>query len=503
MAFAIDKNKIAKNTIALYIRMGFTMVISFLTARVTLQVLGVEDYGLNNLVGSIVALFSFINGSIGTAVQRFYSIEIGKKDFEGLCKVFGVGKYLHRIVAFITFVIAEIFAVFFLSKLNIPQERMFAAHVVFQISVVSFALNILNVPYAALLRAREQFSKVAVYEIIQSLLRLAVLYLLCIINYDKIIVLSLLNFGVTIFFITSIYFLARHYKESHTHALWDKEIINKMLNFVYMLILTVMASLGRDQGVIILINIFFGLTINAAYAIAMQIMHIVNTFVMNFKQSVVPQIMLAYGANDVHAMTKLINVGTKLTFLLLLMISLPVYFEIDVLLELWLKTPPEHTAELVKLVIININVSSFTYFLYQGVHATGNITKQQTWMSLTYLLNVFFIFIGFNLGFDFTSALYITIVASFIQCMINVYFAAKNFRYKVVDFIKDVLSRSLIMTSLCIPLVSFFTLIENPILEFLCISSFSIIGIFLLGYIIMLNSSEKEYICNIIKVKLK
>ncbi len=162
MAYSINSKKIATNTIALYIRLGITMFISFFTARVMLQQLGVEDYGLNNLVGSIVTMFSFINGSMGTAVQRFYSIEIGKGNPERLGRVFGVGLYLHIIVAFITFLIAEIFAVFFLHKMNIPEDRMFAAQIVFQISVISLILNIINVPSAALLRAREMFSKTAV-----------------------------------------------------------------------------------------------------------------------------------------------------------------------------------------------------------------------------------------------------------------------------------------------------------------------------------------------------
>ena len=174
MAYTINSKKIATNTIALYVRLGITMIISFFTARVTLQQLGIEDYGLNNLVGSIVSMFSFINGSMGTAVQRFYSIEIGKGNQERLGKVFGVGIFLHIMVAAITFLIAEIFAIFFLHKMNIPEERMFAAQVVFQISIFSLALNIVNVPYAALLRAREMFSKTAMVEIIQAFLRLVV-----------------------------------------------------------------------------------------------------------------------------------------------------------------------------------------------------------------------------------------------------------------------------------------------------------------------------------------
>ena len=166
MSFIVNKQKIAKNTIALYVRTLITMLISFYTARVTLQVLGVDDYGLNNLVGSVVVLFSFLNSSMGTAVQRFFNIEIGKGNETRLSKIYGVGLYLHIIVAVVTLIIAEFFAIFFLSKMNIPTERMFAAHVVFQISVFSMALTIINVPNYALLKAREMFSRTAMVEIV-------------------------------------------------------------------------------------------------------------------------------------------------------------------------------------------------------------------------------------------------------------------------------------------------------------------------------------------------
>ena len=191
MSYEINKKKIAHNTVSLYIRMGFTMLVSFFTTRIVLQVLGVEDYGLNNLVGSIVSLLSFINGSMGTAVQRFYSIEIGKKNETRLSRIFGTGLYIHIIVALITVIIAEIFAIFFLDQLNIPPNRLITAHWVFQISIVSLALNIINVPYSALLRAREEFSKMAIIDIIQAVLRLLILFPLFYATFDKLIIYPL------------------------------------------------------------------------------------------------------------------------------------------------------------------------------------------------------------------------------------------------------------------------------------------------------------------------
>lgn len=503
MEYKIDNKKIAQNTIALYFRMGFTMIVSFFTTRIVLQVLGVDDYGLNNLVGSVVSLLSFINGSMGTAVQRFYSIEIGKKNEERLGKVFGTGLYLHIIVACITVFLAEIFAIFFLDKLNIPENRLFAAHCVFQISIVTLALNIINVPYAALLRAREEFSKTAMVDIIQAILRLLILYLLYHINYDKLITFALLNFVISLYYIGTITWLARKYKECRSGICKDKQLIKEMIKFVSLLLVTILASLFRDNGLVIFINLFFGLAINAAYAIAHQIMNLVNTFVFNFKQSVIPQLMSAYGANDIERMNLLINQGTKITFILMLMISLPIIFEIDTLLTLWLGNSPEHTSDLTILTLININISSFTYFMNQGVHATGKIAYQQTYMSTLYILNVAFIYLFFKLGFNFYTALYITFVFSIFQCILNLYFAHKYFRYNLNKFIL-ILFRCLLLTLIIISIL-FFIRYSIPASIYRIILTFfvAILTSSLFAYFIILNKHEqiscKDFIKDILQ----
>ena len=292
--------------------MAITMLLSFFSTRITLQVLGAEDYGLNNLVSSVVALFSFLNGSMGTAVQRFYSIEIGKAKESNLDRIFGSALSLHMIVALVTCILMEMFAVFFLHKLNIPAERILAAKAVFQISILSMLMNVVIVPYSALLRAREEFSQIAVAEVLQSAGRLVVVLILTHITYDHLIALGCLNLLVTVLYCAAIILLARRYQECKGRICWDKAIIKDISKFISMLLVTVLASLFRDKGIVILVNYFFGLLINAAYAIAMQVMHIVNTFVMNFKQSVVPQIMSSFGKGDLTRMNKLVNMGTNI-----------------------------------------------------------------------------------------------------------------------------------------------------------------------------------------------
>ena len=500
MAFQINSKKIAKNTISLYIRQIITMLISFFTVRVTLEQLGVEDYGLNNLVGSIVSMFSFINGSMGTAVQRFYSYEIGKENNERLKKVFGVGLYLHLIIALITFVISEIFAIFFLKKMNIPTERLLAAQVVFQISIMTLVLGIITVPYSALLRARELFSKTALVEIIQAFLRLGNLYLLIVFSFDKLIVLSILNFFVSFGGIVVFVFMARRFDEAHCFPSKDNDLIKEMLKFVSLLLITILAQLLNTQGVVMLINLFFGLTINAAYAVAVQVQNAVNTFVTNFKSSMVPQIMASYGAEDFNSMHKLINFGTKITFLLLLMVTIPLVCSTEWILTLWLKTPPEHSVQLVILILISINISSFTYFHAQGIHATGKIVKQQIWLSSSYITSIIAIFILFKCDFSFYYAIFVNMVVGLLQGCVNLYYARKCFCYSLWYFIKKILIPVIIVLGILVCGFYFETRINLPELhKFLIIGFTDVIAVPLIGYFILFDRIEKDRIVKNIK----
>lgn len=501
MTYQVDNKKIAKNTLALYFRMGFTMIVSFIATRVTLKVLGVDDFGLNNLVSSVVALFSFLNASLGTAVQRYYSIEIGKEDFVHLKKVFGCALSMHLVVAVITVLLMEVFAIFFLHKLNIPPERLYAAQVAFQVSVVSLFFNILSVPYSAMLRAKEKFSSIATVDIVQAVLRLAVLYLLYTINYDKLVTLSWLNFAISIFYVVSLVVLARKEEACHSALCWEKNIINGMIKFISMLILTILASLFRDKGVIVLINMFFGLAINAAYAIAMQVMSLTNTFVTNFKQSMVPQMMASYGYGDVPTMHRLINLGTKITFILMLAISMPIMFECDYILNLWLGTPPEHASELVILALINVNISSFTYFLYQGVHATGNITKQQTAFTVLYVANIVLIYLFFKLGFCYTSALYVTIGISLLQCGLNVYYAWKTFSYSVKKFLLSIVPRCIVTVVLfCLPFVSLASFFDASLLRLILSLILTLALSLSVGLFVVLDCEERKSVLRMFNV---
>ena len=500
--FKVNKNRVAKNTIALYVRMAFTMVISFFAARVTLQQLGVDDYGLNNLVGSVVTFLGFLNTSIGTAIQRFYSIEIGKEKEGNLKQVFRTGLYMHIVIALITVFMLELFAVFFLGRMNIPAERMTAAHVVFQFSITQFAISIISVPYSAMLRAREFFDKMAILDVIQAVLRLGVLYLLVIVGYDKLVTLAALNFIVSVLYSFGIFVLAWRLKEVHALPNRDRRIVKQLLAFVSMLIVSTVASLARTQGLVMLINIFFGLAINAAYAIAVQVSNILNTFVLNFKSAMVPQMVSSYGAGDKSTMHKFIDLGTKITGLMMLLISLPVVFESEFLLKIWLKEPPQYAAELVTLVIINVNIGQLTYFHYQGIQATGKITLNKSILTILYVLTVFAYYFAFKLGASFYSALYINYIMSAAIVLNGLLFSHKLFEYNIKSFINNVLIpliaitfvTVLVLFGLCHYIVPSF---GRAILVFVV----STLLLTIMGWCVLLNRNEKQQVLTLIKKK--
>lgn len=491
--------RIAKNTIALYIRMGITMLISFFTTRITLEILGVDDFGLNNVVASVVSMFGFINGSMGTAVQRFFSIEIGKNNHKFLERVFGTGLYLHTIVAGITFVLTELFAIFFLSKLNIPPERLFAAHCVFQISIVSLVLNILNVPFQALLKAHEEFSKIAVLDVLRAVLKLGVLFLLYRIQYDKLVALSLLNFAVTIIYISIIVAFARKYSEAKFKLLRDKVLVKKMLSFISMLIFTVLASVFNKQGIVIIVNLFFGLTINAAYAVAFQVSQMLDTFAMNFKQAVVPQLMQAFGANDISRMNKLIFLGTKVTFLLMMLISIPVLFEADYILRIWLKEPPEHASVFTMLIVIGVNINTFYYFIYQAVHASGRIKKQQILTTISYLVSVGVIYLAFKIGANFYYAAIIPILFSLVRNIIVIISAVETINFKVKHYFSNViLPCAGIVLALIITPLALTYFIDTSLLRLIIVLTSNTLLLAVLGYYMVLNKEERAILSGLL-----
>lgn len=349
-----DNNKrIAKNTLILYIRMLFTMAVSLYTSRVILNTLGVEDYGIYNVVGGVVAMFGFLNSAMSSATNRYITFNLGKGDNKRLQTIFSTTLQIHTIIAIVIVIFAEIIGTWFLyNKMQIPNDRLDAAFWVLQSSILSSVIMILSVPYNAAIIAHEKMSVFAYISIVEVVLRLIIVYLLNVFSYDKLIIYAILALAVQILirFCYSIY-CHRHFKETKYIKVWDKSLFKEMMSFAGWSFWGNIAGILYTQGLNMLLNVFFGPVVNAARAIAVQVQGAVQHFVSNFQMALNPQITKTYASGEIDQMHMLMFRSARFSFLLLFFIAFPLLLETDFILQLWLKTVPDNAVIFTQIMI--------------------------------------------------------------------------------------------------------------------------------------------------------
>ena len=348
-----NNKRIAKNTLMLYIRMLFVMSVSLYTSRVVLQTLGIEDYGIFNVVGGIITMFTFINGAMVSSTQRYLSFELAKENEEKLRSVFNTSLQVHALIALVIIVLGETIGLWFLmEKLVIPESRLTAAHWVYQCSILSCAVNIMSAPYNADIIAHEKMSAFAYISILEVILRLAIVYLLIVSPYDKLIAYGILTLLVQLL-IRYIYsrYCHRHFKEVYFQVKIDKPLFKEMSGFAGWSFFGNLAAILYTQGLNLLLNIFFGPVVNAARGIAVQVQSAVQQFVNGFQTALNPQITKNYASGNLSQMHGLMFRSARFSFLLLFFISLPVLLETDFLLSLWLNTVPENADIFTKIML--------------------------------------------------------------------------------------------------------------------------------------------------------
>ena len=327
MSNTTENNKrIAKNTLLLYFRMLFLMAVSLYTSRVVLNALGVEDFGIYNVVGGVVAMFSVLSGSLSTAISRFITYELGKGNKENLNKIFSSAVTIQFGLAGIIILLAETIGIWFLNiKMNIPEVRMEAANWVFQFSILTFAINLISVPYNASIIAHEKMSAFAYISILEAVGKLTIAYLITISPIDKLIFYAILMCAVALVVrLTYGNYCKRHFSECTYHFSWDKLLLKQMFGFAGWNFIGASSAILRDQGGNVVINLFCGPTVNAARGIAFQVNNAVNQFVTNFMTALNPQITKSYASGDKEYMMTLIFQGARLSFYMLFLLSLPI-----------------------------------------------------------------------------------------------------------------------------------------------------------------------------------
>lgn len=496
-----NNKRIAKNTIVLYIRMFFMMGISLFTSRVILQTLGVEDYGIYNVVGGVVAMFSIISNSLSSSISRFITFELGRKNYERLKTVFCTAVNVQILMAIIVLLIAEIVGVWFLNyKMNIPTVRLEAANWVLQCSLLTFCVNILSVPYNASIVAHEKMSAFAWISIAEAILKLTIVYLLWVSPFDKLVAYAILMLGVSIV-VRLIYgvYCKRKFKECHYYIIIDKPLFKEMTNFAGWGFFGNVGWMLNTQGVDILLNLFFGVTLNAARGIAKQVESAVNLFVTNFMTAVNPQITKSYASGDLEYMHNLVCRGAKFSFFLMLFFAIPICLEANTILKIWLVNVPEYAVDFVRLTFAVSLTTVIGNTLVTACQATGNIKKYQIVVSLWTLLCFPLTWLGFEIGFPPMTAYVVYFIVYFIMIFIRIFLVKDLIQIKPTRYITDVVLNVVIVTvvAVIIPIILVYCLEESLIrLLITCLISpiCTIFSIVLLG----LKVNERKILSNVI-----
>lgn len=418
MSFKTQSNskRIAKNTLLLYVRMLILMVVSLYTSRVILNALGVEDYGIYNVVGGVVTMFSMLSGSLTAAIQRFLNFELGTGNTEKLKKVFSSAVTIQIGLAIIIVILAETVGLWFMNaKLVVPEERMLAANWCYQFSVLTFAVNLINVPYNAAIIAHEKMSAFAYISIVEALAKLLISWTIVAVSVDRLVYFGgmLCLLAVVLRVIYGL-FCKKNFEECTYHFIYDHQLLKQMFGFAGWNFVGVSSAVLRDQGGNIIINLFFGPAVNAARAIAVKVNAVITGFVQNFMTALNPQITKSYANGDHDYMFKLIFQGARLSYYILLLLSLPVILNTHYILVIWLKLVPEHTVLFVQLTLIFAMCESISNPLITAMLATGKIRNYQIVVGGLQMMNLPLAYLCLRLGATPESVLYVAIFIS--QC---------------------------------------------------------------------------------------
>lgn len=355
------------------------MIISLYTSRVILNTLGVEDYGINNVVSGFIGMLGFLSGSLGAASSRFITYDLGIGDMVTMKRTFGNIVTIHLLLAVMILIFGETIGLWFvLNKLQIPENRMTAALWVYQFSIFSFMLSIVSVPYNATIIAHERMKAFAYISIVDAILKLLIVYLLVIIPYDKLIIYAILFFCIQVFdrVVYGVY-CYRHFEETKTKLAFNKKLFKEIFSFAVWTMNGNLAVIGYTQGINVLLNMFFGPVVNAARGIAVQVQTVVQNFCNNFQMALNPQLTKSYAQKDLAHMQQLLKVSSKFSFFLLYIISLPLMLEAPLVLKWWLGIVPEHTINFLRLILCSSMLVALSNPLVVSVHATGKIKKFQ------------------------------------------------------------------------------------------------------------------------------
>lgn len=502
----ISNNKrIAKNTMMLYLRMILILVVTLYTSRVVLNTLGVSDFGVYTVVGGFVSMLAYLNSVFVSSTQRFMSFALGKGNHDKIAATFATSKLTHIFIALIILIVAETFGLWFINnKLVIEAGRMIAANWVYQCSIASLLITIVSIPYNSCIVAHEHMQVYAYVSILEVVLKLVILYLLVVLPGDKLIIYALLHVVISLIirFCYTIY-CRRHFEECRVKPAIDKTLLKEMSSYAGW---TALGSLGfsfKDQFSNIILNGFFGTTINAARGIAMQVNSAITSFATNFFMAISPQITKQYAAGNIVESQKLVYAGARYSFYLLSFFTVPIIINIDYILKIWLGTVPEYTAIFLIITLISSLIYSLSNSITTALQATGDIKWFQIGVSIILLLELPAAYVILKLGYPPYFALLPSIVTNSIALIFRFYLLKKQIpSYSQKKYYIQTILKCLVLFFLYFA-PSYFTKLFLPEGFWgLCISGISTMAIMtIVIYFLGIDNNERQMLINFIKSK--
>lgn len=473
------------------------MAITLYTSRVVLDCLGENDYGIYNVVGGVVAMFAFIQNSLIIAIQRFITFELGTGNKDRLHKVFSTSVNIQFIIALVILVLTETIGLWFLNtKMSIPEGRMDAANFVLQCSIITTMISLIIVPYNATIIAHEHMNVFAYFSIIEAILKLSIAYLLYISQVDKLKIYVILLLLVTVLmqFMYSSY-CRKKFEEAHFRFGLDKNLFKEMASFAGWSFIGNTSTMLNTHGVNMLINVFFGVKVNAARAIAIQVESGLQQFVNGFTTAINPQITKSYASNELSDLYLLICRGSKFSFFIMLIIAVPIVIESDIILSVWLKEVPAYTSIFLKLVVLNSLITSLANSMVTGILATGNIKRYQIEMNIVSILIFPLSWIAYNFG----APAYMTYIIAIVIVLFLTFVRLKELRrlmnFPVKTYLFQYMAQMFIVCILSFLAPLTIQYIMSPsISRFFLICILSVIWTMSCIYIVGLKRNEREFL---------
>lgn len=481
------------------------MIVGFYTSRVILSTLGVNDFGIWNVVAGFVSMFAILTSSLTAAIQRFLAIELGKKNYDTLNKYFSASVIILSVLCIIVIILAETFGLWFINtSLTIGSERIFAANIVYQSSIICFILSLLSIPYGACIIANEKMGVYAYISIIEVILKLLAVISLQYLPYDKLIVFSILTLIISL--ITRInygIYCKKKFSYSKVKFTKDKVLYKSMSNFAGWSFIGHSANILMGQGINILFNQFFGLALNAARGIAVQVENAIYSFVMNFTMSIVPQITKSYATADYDRMRYLILKGACISYYLMWIFSLPIIIETKLVLDFWLKEYPAYTITFVRMTLLICLCRTLANTLESAINSTGKIKYYQIVVGGINLMILPICYILFKRGMSPMWGYWVILIIALITIVIKAIILSKLMTFKIFYYIKDVLFVVLLISTISIIFPYYFHIkIEESFLRLIIVGFVSVISNILFIYLLGLKKDERVRIIYYIKNKL-